>query len=71
MEAGTQINVKVYSYKSVRIYGGREITTTFEIVPALFVKDQRDHTHVVELIQDCKSYKKGHVIAVQPKDFNV
>lgn len=66
----TPIKVRLFSYKSFRHYGGREITTIAHICRALFVKDQT-HTKVVELLEDCAGFNKGHKIAVDNKDYNV
>lgn len=65
-----QIKVRLYTYKSFRHYGGREITTTTHTCNAVFVADQK-HTQVVELLEDCAGHKKGHKIAVNNKDFNI
>jgi hypothetical protein len=64
------IVVRLFTYKSFRHYGGREITTTPHMCKAEFVKDQK-HTQVVKLLEDCAGFKAGHVIAVQNKDFNL
>lgn len=64
------IKVRLFTYKSFRHYGGREIVTTPHICNASFVADQT-HTQVVELLEDCAGWKKGHKIAVQNKDFNI
>lgn len=68
---GPTVNVRLYSYKSRRHYGGRDITTTAHTCPAVFKFKQRDGTLVVELAAECTGFKKGHVIAVLPKDFNI
>ena len=65
------VNVRLYSYKSFRHYGGREITTIPYICSAILIEEQRDHTFYVELTEDCALFKKGHRIAVLPKDYNV
>lgn len=71
MESNTQIKVRLFTYKSFRHYGGREITTTPHICLAKFIKSQSDHTEVVELLEPCAGWKAGHKIAVQTKDFNL
>jgi len=63
--------IRLFSYKSVRHYGGREITTTPHTCKAYFVKNQTDHTVLVQLDEDCAGFKKGHLIAVNPKDYNI
>ena len=66
------IKIRLFSYKSFRHYGGREITTTPHICNAEFIKEQPvDHTIVVKLSEDCGNFKKGHIIAVQEKDFDI
>ena len=65
------IYVKLYKYKSFRHYGGREIETSAFRCKAMFIKRQSDHTNVVELLEDCIDFKKGHLIAIMDKDFNV
>jgi hypothetical protein len=65
-----QIKVRLFSYKSYRHYGGREINTTAHICDAIFVADQID-TKVVVLLSDCAGYKKGHKIAVQNNNFDI
>jgi hypothetical protein len=65
------ITIRLLSYKSFRHYGGREITATPHLCKALFIKRQIDHTNVVELLEDCAGYSKGHIIAVSDNDFNV
>lgn len=71
MEANTEIKVRVYRFKSFRHYGGREITTIPFVVKAKYLFSQQDHTEVVELLEGCEAYPKGHKIAVMRKDFNV
>jgi hypothetical protein len=66
----TVVKVRLFTYKSFRHYGGREITTTPHICEALFIADQK-HTQVVELLADCAGFKKGHKIAVNNKDFDI
>lgn len=64
------IKVRLFTSKSFRHYGGREITTTPHICDAIFIADQK-HTQVVQLLSDCAGYSKGHKIAVDNKDFNI
>jgi len=66
-----ETTIRLYSYKSFRHYGGREITTNAHLCKALFIRTQDDHTNLVKLLEDCAGYKKGHLIAVQDCDFNV
>lgn len=62
------LKVRLYTYKSFRHYGGREIQSTAHICDAKFIKNQIDHTTVVELLEDCAGYKKGFLIAVGEHD---
>lgn len=71
MTKGDTITVRLYSYKSVRHYGGRNITTAAHTCKASYDISQDDHTHVVYLLEDCAGYKKGHRMAIQTIDFNV
>lgn len=71
IEANTVIKVRVYSYKSFRHYGGREIKVIPFIVNAKYLYSQQDHTEVVELLEGCDAYSKGHKIAIMQKDFNI
>lgn len=71
MEANTQVKVRLYTYKWFRHYGGREISTESHICNASFIKAQIDHTFVVKLEDDCAGHKKGSMIAVLEKDFNI
>lgn len=64
------MRVRLYTYKSLRHYGGREINTTSHLCDAVFIADQI-HTKVVELLNDCAGYKKGHKIAIDNKDFDI
>jgi len=66
----TTINVRLYTYKSFRHYGGREITTTPNICPAILI-ESKNNTHIVELLKDCAGYKAGHKIGVLNKDYNI
>ena len=70
MEQGNQVKVRLFTYKSIRHYGGREIKQTSHICNATFLIDQV-HTKVVELLEDCAGFKKGHKIAVLNIDFNI
>ena len=67
----TTTSVRLYSYKSFRHYGGREITTTPYICKAEFVANQQDHSIVVKLLEGCAGFKSGHLIAVNPIDFDI
>jgi hypothetical protein len=66
-----KVNVRLYKYKSFRHYGGREISTSAYLCKAEFMKRQTDHTNLVKLLEDCADYKKGHLIAVIDRDFNI
>ena len=65
------INIRLYTYKSFRHYGGREISTTPHICKAAVLSENRDNTILVELLEDCAGFKSGHKISIQPKDFNL
>lgn len=64
------VKVRLFTYRSIRHYGGRNITTTAHICNAQLVADDK-HTKIVILLQDCAGYKVGHKIAVQNKDYNI
>ena len=63
-----QVQVKLYTYKWYRHYGGRNITTNAHTCKANYLLDQENGTHLVELLEDCANYKAGHKIAVHNKD---
>lgn len=65
------VKVRLYTYKSFRHYGGREITTTPHVCNATFIKNQIDHTILVELLENCAGHKAGTQIAVLEKDFDI
>ena len=65
------ITIRLFSYKSFRHYGDREITTFTYLCKAIFIKRQIDHTNLVELQEDCAGHKKGHIIAISDIDFNI
>ena len=65
-----EINVRLYTYKSFRHYGGREITTTPHICRAVLI-ESKEHTHIVKLLQKCAELNVGHLIGVLDKDFNI
>lgn len=71
IEVGSKVKVRLYSFKSFRHYGGREITTIPFICEATYLFPQTDDTFVVELDEPCMFFKKGHKIAIMPKDFNI
>ena len=72
MNQGTKIKVRLFTYKSFRHYGGiREISTTSHICEALYVKTEPNGTNLVELVEECEGYRKGHYIAVTDTDFNL
>lgn len=64
------IKVRLFTYKSRRHYGGRDITPMPHICGAKFLFDQV-HTKVVELQEDCAGFRRGHKIAVQNSDFDI
>lgn len=70
MEPNAKIRVRLFSYKSFRHYGGREITTNAHFCDALFLEDQGS-SKVVSITDDCAGYKAGHKISVMNKDFNL
>lgn len=70
MSSIAPIKVRLFTYKSFRHYGGREIQTTQYVCDAVFVADQT-HTKVVELLSACAGFDKGHKIAVMNKDFDI
>lgn len=68
--------VRLMSYKSVRHYGGREITPVAHFIEATLVAIQDGYQpYVVTLNEDMKDYagrmqyRKGHKIAVTENDF--
>ena len=73
MKNSTEIKVRLYTYKSFRHYGGREITTTPHICKAVLIEKQQDHSYYVMLTEDCIGFgrKAGSKIAVLEKDFNI
>jgi len=66
-----EITIRLFTYKSLRHYGGREITSIPHRCKAVFIKRQSDHTNLVELLEDCANFRKGHLIAVSDINFNV
>ena len=69
---GAEIKVRLYTYKSRRHYGGRDITTTSHVVKARLFGTQGGHQkYIVELLEDGAGYAKGHKIAISEDDFNV
>lgn len=68
MNAGDKIQVVLFSYKSRRHYGGRDIKTIKHTCRATYVAAQADMTHIVILDETCANYPKGHKIAVYPQD---
>lgn len=78
LNIGQTCKVRLFSYKSTRHYGGREILSHAHIVDATLVALQNDFLrYVVVLNTDTKDYKgnlmyrKGHKIAVSEKDFMI
>jgi len=63
--------IRLFTYKSFRHYGGREISTTPHICKAVLIKQQIDQTMLVKLLEDCAGFKAGHLISVQPQDFDI
>jgi len=67
-----QINVRLTSYKSFRHYGGREIKSTTHICKATLIKTQTGHQpYIVELMESCAGFPKGHKIAITERNYNV
>lgn len=60
--------IRLYTYKSFRHYGGREITTKTHLCRALFVDNQTDGTVLFQLLDDCAGYKKGNKVSILAKD---
>lgn len=72
LDIGKNFNVRLRGYKSIRHYGGNEITTYEHIVDATLVALQNGfQRYVVVLNSDTQGYKKGHKIAVCEKDFMI
>ena len=71
MNPNDQVKIRLYTYKSFRHYGGREINTTSHICSAIFLFEQTDGTNVCQLCEDCAGYKIGSKIAILEKDFNL
>lgn len=66
------VKVRLFTHKSFRHYGGREITTTPHICEAVLVGTQSGHQpYIVELLQPCAGFPKGHKIALQEKNYNL
>ena len=65
------VKIRLYTYKSFRHYGGREITTASHICSATLIEVQSDGTYYVELSEDCAGFQRGHKIAVPSKDYNI
>lgn len=65
------MKVRLYSFKSFRHYGGREIKSTALLCEAVLIEEQIDRTFYVELLESAAGYNKGHKIAVNPIDYNI
>lgn len=71
-----QYKIRLNSYKSLRHYGGRDITTFAHVVNATLtaLQDGGSQPYIFTLDQDVKNhkgqivYKAGHKIAISPKD---
>lgn len=71
-----QYKIRLYSYKSLRHYGGRDISTFAHLVNATLtaLQDGESQPYIFTLNQDVKNhkgqliYRNGHKIAVSPKD---
>ena len=71
-----QYKIRLYSYKSLRHYGGRDILTFAHLVNATLTasQDGASQPYIFTLDQDVKNhkgqivYKAGHKIAISPKD---
>jgi hypothetical protein len=71
-DIGNTYNVRLYNYKSIRHYGGRDIATTPVTCLATLVGIQDGHQpYVVALNYDCDGYKAGRKIAISDNDFNI
>lgn len=75
---GQTFMVRLMSYKSVRHYGGRDITPYAHLVEATLVALQDGlQPYIVTLNEEMKAYNgrvqypKGHKIAICENDFNV
>ena len=69
---GEEINIRLFTYKSLRHYGGRQITTTPHTCKAKLIKEQGGHqNYVVELLERCAGFRTGHIIAVCENDYNI
>ena len=73
---GQTYKVRLMSYKSVRYYGGRDITTYSHFVTATVVGIQDGcQPYIVTLNEDMKNYngrvqyRMGHKIAISENDF--
>jgi len=66
-----EINVRLFTYKSFRHYGGRVITPTAHICKARLIEIQQDHSYYVELLEDCAGHKCGKKISVIKHNYNV
>jgi hypothetical protein len=72
IEVGSEVNIRLFTYKSRRHYGGRDITTTAHIVKAKLYATQGGHQkYIVDLLEAGAGYPKSHRIAVCENDFNL
>lgn len=72
LPASSEVTVRLYSHKSFRHYGGREITTTPHLCKAELVREQAGHQkYIVKLLEPSAGFKAGHLIAVCENDYNV
>jgi hypothetical protein len=70
-QLGDTLKVRLFTYKSRRHYGGRDVTTFPHICNAKFLYQQTQWSFVVELLEPCAAFPAGHKIAVIEKDFNI
>ena len=69
---GQSFTVRLFNHKSVRHYGGRDITTTAVACPATLIGIQDGHApYIVSLDRDCDGYKAGRKIAISHNEFQV
>lgn len=66
------VKIRLLSFKSFRHYGGREITTKVNFCQAVLIDTQSGYQkYIVELLEDCAGFKKGHKIAISENDYNL
>lgn len=71
-ESGVVVKVRLFTYKSFRHYGGREIKTISHTCSATLIGLQNGHQkYIVELLEPCAGWPTGHKIAVSENNFNI